>query len=565
MARTRSSRFLSTSSSHTSGNNWRWGFGYAACAATLAGGVYYYAGKQKHIADSEVVLSVGDPVAMLDVQNFVHPYDNSWWCWKVYFRTKRFLYLVAVFLPCLTVASIGELTGNQKARAFGLELLVGAFESAGCGLQKFGQWLSMRPDMIPADVVAALCSLRQDTPVHSIEHTRKMLKESFGLEITEMFEFFDVKPIASGTIAQVHRARLREEYALKANIRQSNGELVQDIAVKVRHPNVLAETWCDVDLVFRFIHLTDILTIPFNKAEFMQTLQSQIDLKQEAQNLLQFRENFKREAITSNLAFPIVSVDLLSGSILLESWVKGKSVSDIMTKVSARSFDMVEEGLAAIGQNTTQAIRAADELVDTLAGEVLQTRKELARKLFDASIKMFLRDNLVHGDLHAGNVMFDEKAGCLTIIDGGLVTGLEEEWVRKDFGSLLHALCTGDVEKMVGKLMDFDVQSESQTGTTTTTAQVESRALFFQDIQRVVNKWVDPNGTTAPDGGPISLGDLLGSIMYVVQRHQVCLRSDVAACLMTMGITEGLILSLDPNFDMVQQALPYFLRYHNSW
>jgi len=523
----------------------------------------------------------------LEVKDFVHPFDDAPWSWKVYFRAKRLLYLVAVFLPCVTVASIAQITGREDLRAYGLDLLVRAFESAGCGLMKFGQWLSMRPDMIPADVIHALSSLRQDTPCHSLEHTRAMIQESFGQDIEVVFEEFNALPVASGTVAQVHRGRLREEYALKADIRLPNGELARDVAVKVRHPNVLAETWCDVDLIYTFIQCTDFLTIPFKKDDFLVKLQRQVDFKREAQNLLQFAENFEKEIKEGSVSFPTVSVGMLSNCVLLESWVGGCSVHEILLKGLNKIETQVHciEEKVGVGIEKIEKVGEAiglfvDEVEDEVVGcvgkvadSVSVKQRELAGTLFDVSIKMFLRDNLVHGDLHAGNVMFDTNKNECTIIDAGLTTCLEEDWVRKDFIKFLQALCTGDVDRIVGKMLDFHVELEdpSLNASGVNNINLNSHdnaerevavADLRADVQTAVDQWVSPDGSLrANDGGPISLGDLVGELMYSMQRHGVCLRSDVAASLMTMAISEGLIRSLDPEFDLVRKAMPYFIKY----
>lgn len=56
----------------------------------------------------------------------------------------------------------------------------------------------------------------------------------------------------------------------------AKGELVRQIAVKVRHPAVLLETWMDVELIYNFINTTDILTVPFTKDDFLLQLQKQV-------------------------------------------------------------------------------------------------------------------------------------------------------------------------------------------------------------------------------------------------------------------------------------------------
>ena len=60
---------------------------------------------------------------------------------------------------------------------------------------------------------------------------------------------------------------------------------------------------------------------------------------------------------------------------------------------------------------------------------------------------------------------------------------------------------------------------------------------------------------------PVNMGEMIGRILSVLQRHHINLRGDVALTIITMSISEGLIRQLDPNFDCVRSALPYFVRY----
>ena len=96
----------------------------------------------------------------------------------------------------------------------------------------------MRPDLFPADICDGLATLRDTAPVHDFHHTRELVKDAFGKDIEELFEHFDESPAASGSIAQVHHGILKSEYALPGG--------VVDVAVKVRHPNVVDETYIDM-------------------------------------------------------------------------------------------------------------------------------------------------------------------------------------------------------------------------------------------------------------------------------------------------------------------------------
>ena len=84
--------------------------------------------------------------------------------------------------------------------------------------------------------------LRDDVPVHHFEHTRRAIEHSFGQPLEDIFEEFDAEPVASGTVAQVYRAVLKEQYALEGGARE--------VAVKIRHPRVVEECFVDLDIIF---------------------------------------------------------------------------------------------------------------------------------------------------------------------------------------------------------------------------------------------------------------------------------------------------------------------------
>ena len=108
--------------------------------------------------------------------------------------------------------------------------------SSGAAFIKWGQWSSTRPDMFPEDLCKALSSLHAQAPVHSFSFTRQRIKLEFGQDIFDMFEYFESNPVASGSIAQVYRARLDNK----------------DVAVKVRHPNVVEQIQLDFIILKAF-------------------------------------------------------------------------------------------------------------------------------------------------------------------------------------------------------------------------------------------------------------------------------------------------------------------------
>lgn len=472
---------------------------------------------------------------------FVHPYADAPWYFKWYVKVKRFIYLAALFTPITIISILCEFTDDPAWRTYWIEKLISTLEHAGCSFQKFAQWMSMRPDMVPADLCKALGDMHNACPTHDFEHTQKTIKECFGKDIDEIFEEFDPVPVASGTVAQVHKARLREEYC-------KDGLQERDVAVKVRHPNVIEEVYADFDIWFATVDFLSAFTrfsLPFNPDDFKDMMRKQIDFRWEAYNMVRFQEYFKNETLVK---FPTVSVDLLSETVIVQSWIPGKTVSEVFS-VFGDKYDEVK------GEFSQKTKDYAKKLQEGFSDEVKEKKRALAKIVFDLNMKMFLRDNYVHGDMHGGNIMYqmDEKGKTtLTVIDTGLVTEIGSDYAQ-EFGMFLHGLCTGNPELILTTLKAFSISPKENTET----------PKFEEDILKVINEFSGGPGIR-PDGGPMQIGDFLGEVLNTLQRNNVTLRGDVANNIVTMSVSEGLIRRLDPDFDVVGSSLPYFVRYR-AW
>lgn len=452
--------------------------------------------------------------------DFAHPLENESWWYKLTITTKRLFYLTLLFMPCATIGLVVQFTNNEEWRKYWLELLVRTFEAAGCGFQKFGQWMSMRPDMFPRDVVEAMSKLRDDIPAHDIAHTRKMIRESFGgREIEDIFEHFEPTCIASGSVAQVHRARLKPEYAINGTI--------QDVAVKVRHPSVLEETFVDVDLLFKLVNGSNLMTVPFEKQQFLTSLRKQIDFEWEAYSLAKFAQNFTEEISRGDVRFPIVSRDLLSPSVLVESWAQGNTITNFFANVGSNFHDLASD----------------------VSATVKRQRTRLAEQVFSVCMKMFIRDNYMHGDLHGGNLLYDEVLGTVTVIDAGHTTSLDPHHTHI-FGKFMRGLIAGDSESIVDCVLKFNENDNAEV----------DRPKFTAEVDSIVRRFMAPNGR-GHDGSPVCIGDIVGKMLFSLHDYKISLRGDVACSLVSIAVSEGLIRQLDPNFDMNMKALPYLAKY----
>jgi len=456
--------------------------------------------------------------------HFVHPFTTWPWLKKVCFVMKRSLYLLWVFAPFFATSAFVLAFPNSKAwREYWLEHMVHCMQRSGAAFQKFGQWLSMRPDMFPPDVIQALSKLRSDSPSHSGEMSRQVLKAQFGCEIEELFEDFDNTPIASGSVGQVHRARLLADRAL-----DGPGGRYRDVAVKVRHPGVADSAFMDLDILWkvvdctqRFIHMT----MPFDRADFDEVIKAQMDFTREAFNLQRFGRNFKREP---RIRFPKVSARFVTKEVLIETWADGKEISVIL-----EDFDNITETRC---ESSGSAFK-----------KDVQTR--LSRILYDMYMNMMVRDNFVHGDLHGGNILFSENDNYVTVLDAGIATSLDKTTILP-FGKFLHALCSGHTDKLVEYLQYFD---ESRN-------KVKMDVSKFRgEIQDTMDKYFGPS--RIDQDKPVNAADMFGEVMFTMQRHGMLLKSDVASTLFTISICEGLIRQLDPTWDVATNAIPYIVKY----
>ena len=513
-------------------------------ASGALGGLFYYYAMQE---DEALKRAMEDPSVALEPPppEFVHPYIEKPWWWRMLFAIRRAIYVAYVFLP---VAGGGVLSAyifpeSEVWRQRFLTALIRAMEKAGCCFMKLGQWISMRPDMFSRDIVKTMASLRDGVPEHPFKFTEESIRQSFKKEISDIFESFEDTPIASGTVAQVYRARLKPEYAIHGTI--------QDVAVKVRHPNILNETFLDLDLIFGFVDscFPEKYSMPCSQDELTHILRQQLDLKWEAYNLYKFSTNFRHELQSGLVHFPQVSKELCSDSVLVESWVEGATIATVFSDI---------EG----GEDHTWS--SSKTLSDNFSEAVMAKKKQLARVIFDMNVKMFLRDNYVHGDMHAGNLIVSMEDGRVTVIDAGLITSLKPD-VANPFGDFLRALCNSDVDTIVDKILEFNV-GKVAVDEVAFRRKIEEITDHFKTKEAAGGRYgggnetgVDVNGKK--NEGRYALGDVMGEILLNLQKFKIVLRGDVAASIMTISVSEGLILQLDPEFDMVRQALPFFVRY----
>jgi len=235
-----------------------------------------------------------------------------------------------------------------------------------------GQWASTRPDVLPEDLCEYLAQLQAGAPHHSMRWNQRVIYDSFGIDLNELFVEFDATPIGSGTIAQVHQARLK-----------ATGE---SVAVKICHPHI--EASIDRDLILlaglagafdQFFPSMRWLSLPGEVEIFSQMMRAQVDLRLEAQTLHRFGRNFAATAkswgLPQRALFPEPKYPLVAQNCLVEDLV-------------------------------TDAVPMSQFISETLSlPDNARARADLAVLGFQSFLQMLLWDNFVHADLHPGNIL----------------------------------------------------------------------------------------------------------------------------------------------------------------
>src|SRR4051812_9783803 len=184
---------------------------------------------------------------------------------------------------------------------------------------KLGQILSARPDIVPADFIAELAQLQDSAPPMPVELVFQLIEKGLGKPSHELFAFVDPVPLASASIAQVHRARL------------SSGE---EVVVKVQRPGIEEQIKSDTDLLFylaRFlegvIEETGIYTPTGIVTEFRAAMMQELDFDNEARNIEEFA---KSHAERPYVVIPRLYKELSCRTVITMQELKGRKLNAVL-------------------------------------------------------------------------------------------------------------------------------------------------------------------------------------------------------------------------------------------
>jgi len=254
-----------------------------------------------------------------------------------------------------------------------------ALEELGPVFVKFGQVVSTRPDLIPADIAVELTRLQDDVLPFPGDEAREVIERALDAPLSEHFASFDVQPLASASVAQVHGATLQDS---------------TEVVVKVLRPGIEKVIEQDLQLLYQLARLADRHWPNARRLrplevvdDYDKTIHDELDMMREGANASQLRSNF----LDSDMIYvPQIYWDHSCREVLVMERVEGIPIRDI------------------------DAIRAAG----------IDLRK-LAHNGVEIFFTQAFRDGFFHADMHPGNI-FVSPQGQYRAVDFGIMGTLAE-------------------------------------------------------------------------------------------------------------------------------------------
>jgi ubiquinone biosynthesis protein len=279
-----------------------------------------------------------------------------------------------------------------------------ALEELGPTFIKLGQVLSTRPDLVPPEFITELQKLQSNVTPFSSDLALEIVKSELGRPIEEVFASFDKVPVAAASLAQVHRATLKD------------GKVV---AVKILRPGLQEVIEPDLEimrniatLMERYIEEAKLIGAVGIVQEFSKNLRRELDLKSEAGNVRRFAHNFEGDP---TVHVPDVHTELTTKSLLVMEYINGINASAI-SRLSDEGYDL------------------------TL----------IARRGVNVAFKSAFEHGFFHADPHPGN-LFILPGNIICLLDYGMMGTLSSRQ-RESMARLYAGIINGDEEGMIRSL-----------------------------------------------------------------------------------------------------------------
>lgn len=311
---------------------------------------------------------------------------------------------------------LGWKHGDEMAHLAPPQRVRRVLEILGPTFIKLGQILATRPDLFGPEWIAEFEKLQAQAPPVDFETLRRQMEEDLGAPLEEIFAEVDATPLAAASVAQVHRASLKDG---------------TQVVLKIQRPGIRPTIESDMRLLSYLASLAE-KSVPQLAAyrpekvvqQFVKSLQNELNFMTEGHNAEQVAANFERD---DHILIPRIYWEWTRERINVQEFVDG--------------------------------IPGVDQYAIDTAG---MDRKRIAQTGASAVLKMILIDGLFHADPHPGN-FFILPGERIAFIDFGMI-GRVSEVRRRQIIKLLQALLQDDAEALCTILLEWSDRAGDDPG-----------------------------------------------------------------------------------------------------
>jgi ubiquinone biosynthesis protein len=371
-----------------------------------------------------------------------------------------------------------------------------ALEDLGPTFVKFGQIMSTRTELLPPEMIEELKKLQDHAKPVPFSEIRALLLENCP-DIDLWFSSIEEIPVASASIAQVHRAFLTDGTPVAIKVQRPGiGEIIEtDISIL----QSLAER---MEVVFpesRLYNPTGMVD------DFAHQIVKELDFTRDGRNADRMARNFRD---VPGIRFPKIYWEFTSPKVLVMEFIDGVRIDD-------------PEAITEMGLEP----------------------HEIGVRGFHAYLKMIFEDGFFHGDPHPGNLLVT-KEGDIAFLDFGIVGILRPE-KRQNFINLLFALVNDDIELMLRSLEGFGIVIAE-----------ENREPLRDDLYIMMHDF----GGGGDDVGQLNFQLVVTELTDSMRRYQLKVPMNLMLLLKVFMMVLDIGLRLDPKFNFGKEVTPYLTK-----
>ncbi|MFD1671955.1 ABC1 kinase family protein [Agrilactobacillus yilanensis] len=432
-------------------------------------------------------------------------------------NTKRVQEIISVIRRYDVLRNLGAQKNPQAVRT--------AFETLGPTFIKIGQMLSTRPDIVSPAYVHELSKLQDNVKADDFAVIQKIIETEFNQPLTELFDDFEPTPIASASMGQVHRTKLK------------NG---LQVAVKIQHPGITDTVSRDLAILSRLVRAINWL--PNNQvtqvvepkeifAQFKTALEKELDSRQEAENNAHF---YRLNHQVGIFEVPRVYPEYCTAKIVTTEYKAGESLKRYLKKIENKAVDA--------------------------------KRRYIATALVNNFMKQVFEDGFFHADPHPGNILLNETAADFSEFGNAAKPQALNKTqklpnyrlVYLDFGMM------GTIDKtLVQNLADVVIAVNSKNADQIGQGLLNickvvgplDKNKFFEALSEFIGPYYN-SGL-----GAIDLEAMGTQIISLCKQNNLQMNPAVSLLMKAFGALEGIVLQLDPDISMLEVARPFTRRY----